>query len=117
MFTVQNCIVHFFLHNYIFFISAIIDATILHLDLFVTVDSLYIYILGLFAMHPADNVRLRYIEMDFNRVFSQAIARTVNKCYVEEPEIIASVNNWSFNPLIPPGCIPFLELAGLESGK
>ena len=55
--------------------------------------------------------------MDFNRVFSQAIARTVNKCYVEEPEIVTSVNNWSFNPLIPPGCIPFLELAGLESGK
>ena len=56
--------------------------------------------------------------MDFNRVFSQAISRTVNKCYAEESEIsVAPFLHWSFNPLIPPGCIPFLELAGLESGK
>ena len=55
--------------------------------------------------------------MDFNRVFSQAISRTVNKCYAEESEIsVAPFLHWSFNPLIPPGCIPFLELAGLESG-
>jgi len=54
--------------------------------------------------------------MDFNRVFSQAISRTVNKCYAEESEIsVAPFLHWSFNPLIPPGCIPFLELAGLES--
>jgi len=54
--------------------------------------------------------------MDFNRVFSQAISRTVNKCYAEESEIsVAPFLHWSFNPLIPPGCIPFIELAGLES--
>ena len=55
--------------------------------------------------------------MDFSRVINQAIARTVNKCYAEEDGITLPQSNWSFTPLIPPGCVPFLELYGLENGK
>lgn len=55
--------------------------------------------------------------MDFNRVINQAISRTVNKCYAEEESITLPQSNWSFTPLIPPGCVPFLELYGLENGN
>ena len=69
------------------------------------------------SLRHYDVILMTYFKMDFNRVFSQAISRTVNKCYAEESEIsVAPFLHWSFNPLIPPGCIPFLELAGLESG-
>ena len=55
--------------------------------------------------------------MDFTKVINQAIARSVNKCYAEEEAIRLPQTNWAFTPLIPPGCVPFLELYGLENGK
>ena len=76
------------------------------------------YMLMTSSLRHYDVIFMTYFKMDFNRVFSQAISRTVNKCYAEESEIsVAPFLHWSFNPLIPPGCIPFLELAGLESGN
>lgn len=55
--------------------------------------------------------------MDFTKVINQAIARSVNKCYAEEEAIRLPQTNWAFTPLIPPGCVPFLELYGLENGE
>lgn len=57
------------------------------------------------------------LEMDFTKVINQAIARSVNKCYAEEEAIRLPQTNWAFTPLIPPGCVPFLELYGLENGE
>ena len=55
--------------------------------------------------------------MDYSRGFSAAVGRTVTRCLMEELDI----NNepvqvqYSLNPLLPPGCVPLVELIGLEA--
>ena len=47
------------------------------------------------------------------------LSRTVTRCLMEEldsSEIGVQVQ-YSLNPLLPPACVPFVELIGLEAGK
>ena len=46
------------------------------------------------------------------------VSRTVTRCLMEELDSSEGVQvQYSLNPLLPPACVPFVELIGLEAGK
>ena len=57
--------------------------------------------------------------MDYSRGFTAAVGRTVTRCLMaglDMSDTGAGVQvQHSLNPLLPPGCVPLVELIGLEA--